>query len=139
MSTAEKNRAHNNALVQRAIVTAVSVGAAIAVVVVIIAWLGFDPLARNGAIVGALLSLVITMPALIVAYWGIARSPVIMLGTVACTWGGKMLVLILSLILLREETWLSMQWVGIALLFGAIAPIVVEGVLLARTRPKIEV
>ncbi|ANP27901.1 hypothetical protein DAD186_13510 [Dermabacter vaginalis] len=139
MSTAEKNRAHNNALVQKAIVSAVAVGAVIAAVVVLVAWVGFDPLARNGAIVGALLSLVITLPALIVAYWGIAQSPVIMLGTVACTWGGKMLVLIVCLILLREATWLSMPWVGIALLFGAVAPTAVEGVLLARTRPKIEV
>ena len=50
-----------------------------------------------------------------------------------------MLALILCLILLKGETWLSMQWVGIALLFGAVAPIAVEGALLARTRPKIEV
>ena len=139
MSTAEKNRAHNNALVQKAIVSAVIVGAVIAAVVVLVAWVCFDPLARNGAIIGALLSLVITLPALIVAYWGIAQRPVIMLGTVACTWGGKMLVLIVCLMLLREATWLSMPWVGIALLFGAVAPTAVEGVLLARTRPKIEV
>ena len=121
MSTAEKNRAHNNAIV------------------VLVAWLGFDAHARNGALVGAGLSLVITLPSLIVAYWGVKQSPTLMFGTVLLTWTLKMVVLILILIVLRGEPWLSMPWVGIALLFGAVAPIAVEGVLLARTRPKIEV
>lgn len=139
MSIAEKNRAHNNALVQKGAVTSVLVGIVISAIVVLVAWLGFDTHARNGALVGAGLSLVITLPSLIVAYWGVKQNPTLMFGTVLLTWTLKMIVLILILIVLRGEPWLSMQWVGIALLFGAVAPIAVEGVLLARTRPKIEV
>lgn len=124
---------------QRAMILALVVGLVLDAIVILIAALGFEGTALNGALIGTGLTLVIVLPPLVIAFAAKRMTPVTMAVTVLGSWAVKMLVVILVLILVRDLGSVSTRWIGLALLVGAVSAVLVEAVLLARTRQPLEV
>lgn len=128
----------NNKLVQKAFSKAIMVGVGLNIALTLISLL-FTEQEFLGSIFGALAALIITLPTLITAYWGIKGSFNSLAATVLGTWLVKMIAVIALLIYIQNANWLNLQWVGFALLLGAVVPTVMEIYLLLRSRPKLEI
>lgn len=124
---------------QRTTLIALAVGVLLAAVVVIIAATRPDPGALRGALVGAGLTLVIVLPTVAVTFLGKRLTPISMAATVLGSWAVKMFIVILVLIAVKDLASISTPWIGLALLVGAVSAILVEAVLLARTRQPLDV
>lgn len=124
---------------QRTTLIALAVGVLLAVVVVIIAATRPDPAALWGALVGAGLTLVIVLPTVGITFLGTRLTPISMAATVLGSWAVKMFIVILVLIAVKDLASVSTPWIGLALLVGAVSAVLVEAVLLARTRQPLDV
>jgi hypothetical protein len=62
-----------------------------------------------------------------------------MAATVLGSWAVKMFIVILVLIAVKDLESVSTPWIGLALLVGAVSAVLVEAVLLARTRQPLDV
>ncbi|UYG15971.1 hypothetical protein BRM3_10035 [Brachybacterium huguangmaarense] len=95
--------------------------------------------ALAGALIGSALALVITLPTLVSARVGVRQGPAAMAGIVLGAWLVKMIVLIVVLLAIQDVAGIARPWLGVALLIGAVAPAVIEAVMMTRTRPRLEV
>lgn len=124
---------------QRATVIAVAVGLVLDVIVLAVAATRPEAPALNGALVGTGLTLIVVLPSVAIAFLGPRLSPMSMAATVLGSWAVKMFVVILILLFVRDLPSLSTQWIGVALLVGAVSAMIVEAVLLMRTRQPLDV
>lgn len=124
---------------QRTTLIALAVGILLAAVVVIIAATRPDPGALQGALIGAGLTLVIVLPTVAITFLGKRLTPISMAATVLGSWALKMFIVILVLIAVKDLASVSTPWIGLALLVGAVSAVLVEAVLLARTRQPLDV
>lgn len=124
---------------QRTTLIALAVGILLAAVVVIIAATRPDPGALRGALIGAGLTLVIVLPTVAITFLGKRLTPISMAATVLGSWALKMFIVILVLIAVNDLASVSTPWIGLALLVGAVSAVLVEAVLLARTRQPLDV
>ena len=131
--------ARNDAAMVRVLLRAVLLGAGLAVLAVVIAAVLGPAAALRGAAIGAGLSLVVTRPSLLSARLGASRGPGAFAGIVLGAWLVKMIVLVAVLIAVKSLSGISMPWIGIALLAGALVPTLLEGLMLLRARPMLEV
>lgn len=123
----------------RATVIALIVGVALDLVVIAVAALGYDTPAVLGAVVGTVLTLVVVVPTVVTAYLAPRLGAATMAVTVLASWGGKMVVVVVTLLVLRGAEQVSMLWIGIALLVGALCAIASEMILLAKVRQPLNV
>lgn len=123
----------------RATVVALIVGVALDLVVIAVAALAYDTPALLGAVVGTLLTLVVVVPTVVTAYLAPRLGAATMAVTVLASWGGKMVVVVVTLLVLRGAEQVSMLWIGIALLVGALCAIASEMILLATVRQPLDV
>ena len=125
---------------RRATVIAVAVGLVLDAIVLAVAATRPEPTALAGALVGTGLTLIVVLPMLIMFLFVSRRlSPMTMAATVLGSWAVKMFVVILILLAVRDHPSLSTQWIGVALLVGAVSAMIVEAVLLMRTRQPLDV
>lgn len=124
---------------QRATVIAVAVGLVLDLVVIALAATRPEATALNGALVGTGLTLIVVLPSVAIAFLGPRLSPLSMAATVLGSWAVKMFVVILILLMVRDLPSLSTQWIGLALLVGAVSAMIVEATLLLRTRQPLDV
>ncbi|MGO1228029.1 MAG: hypothetical protein ACTMII_00650 [Brachybacterium sp.] len=124
---------------QRATLIALAVGVLLAAVVVVIAATRPDPAALWGALVGSALTLVMVLPTVGITFLGKRLTPISMAATVLGSWAVKMFIVILVLIAVKDLASVSTPWIGLALLVGAVSAVLVEAVLLARTRQPLDV
>lgn len=129
----------NNRAMLRALGLAIVTGVVLDVLVIAAAAIAGGEGAVPGALTGTGLALVVTLPTLLSARIGTRHGPAAMAGVVLGTWLGKMVVLIGVLLWVRTLSGVSLPWIGVALLVGAVAPAVVEALLLLRARPRLEV
>ena len=139
MSTATEVRATNQRRIFRIVMGAALVGLALDVIVVIIAAIRGDAPAITGALIGTALALVITLPTVVSVRLGARLEPHLAAAVLAGAWLAKMLVVVVVLALLRDVSSISLPWVGIALLAGALASAIAEAIGLTRRRPRLEV
>lgn len=132
-------RARNDRLLLRALLIAVAAGLVIDAVVILVAVLAGGDGAVAGALVGSGLALVVTLPTLGSALASRRLDPTGWAMVLMGSWMVKMFVLIIALLLLRDASWLSRPWLGVALLAGAIVAAVTEAVGMMRGRPRLEV
>ena len=123
----------------RATLVALAVGVALDAVVIAVAAVAFDAPAVLGALVGTALTLVVVVPTVVTAYLAPKLGPIAMAVTVLASWGAKMVIVIVVLILLRDTAQVSIAWVGIALLVGALCAIAAEMILLVKVRQPLDV
>ena len=124
---------------RRATVIAVAVGLVLDVIVLGVAATRPEPTALAGALVGTGLTLIVVLPSVAIAFLGPRLSPMTMAATVLGSWAVKMFVVILILLAVRDHPSLSTQWIGVALLVGAVSAMIVETALLMRTRQPLDV
>ncbi|ATG54543.1 hypothetical protein CFK41_07030 [Brachybacterium ginsengisoli] len=124
---------------QRATVIAVAIGLVLDLVVIALAATRPEATALNGALVGTGLTLIVVLPSVVIAFVGPRLTPLSMAATVLGSWAVKMFVVILILLLVRDHPALSTQWIGLALLVGAVSAMIVEATLLLRTRQPLDV
>lgn len=137
--SAGERAAANDRAMMRAVRRAVLAGLALdALVVLAAALIGGRP-ALLGALIGTGLSLVVTLPTLATARWGARGGVAGMAAVVMGAWLAKMVVLIGVLVWVRTLAGISLPWIGIALLLGAVGAAVLEAVLLLRGQPRLEV
>lgn len=122
----------------RATLAALIVGLAIDVIVIVIAAVSFDSPALVGALIGTGLTLVVVVPTAVSAYLAPRLSPLAMAVTVLASWAGKMVIVIVVLILLRDVEAVSFLWVGLTLLVGALSGVAVEMILLSKVRQPLD-
>lgn len=123
----------------RATVLALVVGLLLSGAVIAVAAFGFDAPAVLGAVVGALLTLVVALPTVVTAWAAPRLGPAGMAGAMFGGWGLKMLVVVVVIIALRDVEAVALGWVGIALLAGALSAVTIEMALLARVRRPLDV
>ncbi|MCT1774590.1 hypothetical protein [Brachybacterium sp. p3-SID957] len=123
----------------RATLVALAVGVALDAVVIAVAAVAFDTPAVLGALVGTALTLVVVVPTVVTAYLAPKLGAIAMAVTVLASWGAKMVIVIVVLILLRDTAQVSIAWVGIALLVGALCAIAAEMILLLKVRQPLDV
>ncbi|MDN5598922.1 MAG: hypothetical protein ACTHV2_03100 [Brachybacterium sp.] len=138
-AAAPRRRTAGDRSMQRATVIAVAVGLVLDVIVLIVAATRPESTALAGALVGTGLTLVVVLPSMAIAFLGPRLSPMSMAATVLGSWAVKMFVVILILLLVRDLPSLSTQWIGVALLVGAVSAMIVEATLLMRTRQPLDV
>lgn len=92
-----------------------------------------------GALVGAALTVVVVAPTAVTGYLAPRLSPVTMAVTVLASWILKMVIVVVVLLMLRDVESVSIVWVGLTLLVGALMGVVIETVLLARVRRPLDV
>ena len=136
---APRRRTAGDRSMQRATVIAVGVGLVLDVIVLILAATRPESTALAGALVGTGLTLIVVLPSMAIAFLGPRLSPMSMAATVLGSWAVKMFVVILILLLVRDLPSLSTQWIGVALLVGAVSAMIVEATLLMRTRQPLDV
>ncbi|ATG51697.1 hypothetical protein CFK38_09300 [Brachybacterium vulturis] len=136
---APRRRTAGDRSMQRATVIAVAVGLVLDVIVLAIAATRPESTALAGALVGTGLTLIVVLPSMGIAFLGPRLSPMSMAVTVLGSWAVKMFVVILILLLVRDLPSLSTQWIGLALLVGAVSAMIVEATLLMRTRQPLDV
>ena len=122
----------------RGMLRATLVGLVVALVldtaVIAVAALAYDGPALMGALVGTALTLVVVVPTVVTAYLAPTLGAIAMAVTVLASWGGKMVIVIVALILLRDVQQVDFLWIGIALLVGALCAIAVEMIMLSKVR-----
>lgn len=123
----------------RATLVALAVSVALDAVVIAVAAVAFDAPAVLGALVGTALTLVVVVPTVVTAYLAPKLGAIAMAVTVLASWGAKMVIVIVVLILLRDTAQVSITWVGIALLVGALCAIAAEMILLVKVRQPLDV
>lgn len=123
----------------RATLVALAVSVALDAVVIAVAAVAFDTPAVLGALVGTALTLVVVVPTVVTAYLAPKLGAIAMAVTVLASWGAKMVIVIVVLILLRDTAQVSITWVGIALLVGALCAIAAEMILLVKVRQPLDV
>lgn len=136
---APRRRTSGDRSMQRATVIAMVVGVLLDLVVITIAATRPESTALAGALVGTGLALIVVLPSVVIAFFGPRLSPMSMAVTVLGSWAVKMFVVILILLLVRDLPSLSTQWIGVALLVGAVSAMIVEATLLLRTRQPLDV
>lgn len=136
---APRRRTSGDRSMQRATVIAMVVGVILDLVVIIVAATRPESTALAGALVGTGLALIVVLPSVVIAFLGPRLSPMSMAATVLGSWAVKMFVVILILLLVRDLPSLSTQWIGVALLVGAVSAMIVEATLLMRTRQPLDV
>lgn len=124
---------------QRATLMALIVGLVLDGLLILFAAVRHDSPAVLGAVVGTVLTLVIVVPSVTIAFTGKRMTPVTMAAAVLGSWAGKMMVVIIVLVLLKDVDAVSKRWIGQALLVGAISAVAVEAVLLIRSRQPLDV
>lgn len=134
-----RHRAVGDRAMRRAAVIALIVGLVLDLIVLAIALARGEGPAVNGALIGTGLTLVIIVPTLVITIVGARMSPLTMAATVLGSWAGKMLIVILVLVLVKDLAAVSSLWIGLALLVGAVPAITIEGVLMARSRQPLYV
>ncbi|MDO5662611.1 MAG: hypothetical protein Q4G40_07950 [Brachybacterium sp.] len=122
----------------RATALAVVIALTIDIVVILLALLFAGGPALAGALVGTALALVMTVPTYGIALIARHLGPAGMAGAVLGSWGGKMVVVLVVLLLIRDLAAVSNWWAAGALLVGAACGIIVEMVMLARTRQPLD-
>lgn len=133
-----RRRVTGDRAMRRATLVALVVGLALDAFLIAFAAVSYDRPAVLGALVGTALTLVVVVPSVTIAFVGQRMTPVTMAVTVLASWAGKMLVVILVLLLVQGLETVSNLWIGQALLVGALSAVVVEVVLLARSRQPLE-
>lgn len=123
----------------RATLVALAVSVALDAVVIAVAAVAFDTPAVLGALVGTALTLVVVVPTVVTAYLAPKLGAIAMAVTVLASWGAKMVIVIVVLILMRDTAQVSITWVGIALLVGALCAIAAEMILLVKVRQPLDV
>lgn len=136
---ASPRRTAGDRAMQRATLIALAVAVLLAAVVVAIAASRPDPGALWGALIGAGLTLVMVLPTVGITFLGRRLTPISMAATVLGSWAVKMFIVILVLIAVKDLESVSTPWIGLALLVGAVSAVLVEAVLLARTRQPLDV
>ncbi|MGP9539421.1 hypothetical protein ACT3SP_15535 [Brachybacterium sp. AOP43-C2-M15] len=137
--TARTPRAAGDLAMQRATLVALVVGLVLDAVVIAVAATRDDPAALAGALVGTGLTLVIVLPTVVITFLGRRLTPISMAATVLGSWAGKMLIVILVLLAVRDLDGVSARWIGLALLVGAVSAVLIEGLLFARARRPLDV
>ena len=132
-------RAASDRSMQRATLIAAGVGLVADLVLLAIAATRPESAALYGALVGTGLTLVIVLPTVAIAFAGPRLTPVSMAATVLGSWAVKMFAVILVLLLVRDVESVSSTWIGLALLVGAVSAVLIEAVVLARTRQPLDV
>ena len=123
----------------RAPLIAAGVGLGAALVLLAIAAIPPESAALLGALVGTGLTLAIVLPTVAITFAGPRLTPVSMAATVLGSWAVKMFAVILVLLLVRDVESVSSTWIGLALLVGAVSAVLIEAVVLARTRQPLDV
>lgn len=123
----------------RATLVALAISVALDAVVIAVAAVAFDTPAVLGALVGTALTLVVVVPTVVTAYLAPKLGAIAMAVTVLASWGAKMVIVIVVLILMRDTAQVSITWVGIALLVGALCAIAAEMILLVKVRQPLDV
>ncbi|MDN5898821.1 MAG: hypothetical protein L0H74_02000 [Brachybacterium sp.] len=136
---APRRRSSGDRSMQRATVIAVAVGLVLDLIVIIVAAARPESAALGGALVGTGLTLIVVLPSAVIAFLGPRLSPLSMAATVLGSWAVKMFAVILILLMVRDLPSLSTQWIGLALLVGAVSAMLVEATLLMRTRQPLDV
>ncbi|HJB11124.1 MAG TPA: hypothetical protein H9786_11465 [Candidatus Brachybacterium merdavium] len=124
---------------QRATMLSLLIGVGLDVIVIIVAAVAFESPAVWGALVGTALTLVVVLPTVASAYFAPRRSPLSMAVMVLASWAGKMIIVIVVLLLVRDSEQVSIAWVGLALLVGALSAIAIEMTMLLRVRQPLNV
>ncbi|ASK64816.1 hypothetical protein CFK39_02015 [Brachybacterium avium] len=137
--TAPRRRTAGDRSMQRATVIAVVVGLVLDLVVILIAATRPESTALAGALVGTGLTLIVVLPSAVISFLSPRLSPLTMAATVLGSWAVKMFVVILILLAVKDLPSLSTQWIGLALLVGAVSAMLLEATLLLRTRQPLDV
>ena len=132
-------RAASDRSMQRATLIAAGVGLVADLVLLAIAAIRPESAALLGALVGTGLTLAIVLPTVAITFAGPRLTPVSMAATVLGSWAVKMFAVILVLLLVRDVESVSSTWIGLALLVGAVSAVLIEAVVLARTRQPLDV
>ncbi len=132
-------RAASDRSMQRATLIAAAVGLVADLALLALAATRPEGSALLGALVGTGLTLVIVLPTVAITFAGPRLSPVSMAATVLGSWALKMFLVILVLLLVRGAEGVSTTWIGLALLVGAVSAILVEAMVLVRTRQPLDV
>lgn len=138
-SSPSPRRAASDRSMQRATLIAAAVGLVADLVLLAFAATRPEDSALFGALVGTGLTLVIVLPTVAITFAGPRLTPVSMAATVLGSWALKMFLVILVLLLVRGVESVSTTWIGLALLVGAVSAILVEAVVLVRTRQPLDV
>lgn len=123
----------------RATILALAIGLLLDVVVIVVAASSFGTTALNGALVGTGLTLLVGLPTVLTTWAAPRLGPVAMAATMFGGWATKMLIVVIVIIALRGVEAISMAWIGIALLAGALVSVTAEMVLLGRIRRPLDV
>lgn len=129
----------NQRRLQRMMAIAIGAGLALDAVVVIVAWLSAGRPQLLGALLGTALAAVILVPTWVVVRMGAQWSPQGSAAGILGSWLLKMAVLVVTLAALGDSEAVAPRWVGIALLTGAFLGLLIEVLLLARLKPRLEV
>ena len=132
-------RAASDRSMQRATLIAAGVGLVADLVLLAIAAIRPESAALLGALVGTGLTLAIVLPTVAISFAGPRLTPVSMAATVLGSWAVKMFAVILVLLLVSDVESVSSTWIGLALLVGAVSAVLIEAVVLARTRQPLDV
>lgn len=138
-SSPSPRRAASDRSMQRATLIAAAVGLVADLALLAVAATRPEDSALLGALVGTGLTLVIVLPTVAITFAGPRLTPVSMAATVLGSWALKMFLVILVLLLVRGVEAVSTTWIGLALLVGAVSAILVEAVVLVRTRQPLDV
>lgn len=135
----EVRRTANDLSMLKATLIALVLALILDVIVLVIAGVTYGSAQLAGALVGTLLTLVVVLPtvatALMAPRLGAAGSAGMMFGG----WGLKMVVVVLTIILLRDAEAIDLLWLAIALTAGALVAVAVETILLVRLRQPLNV
>src|SRR5690625_1833695 len=118
-----RSRPVGDRAMQRATLMALIVGLVLDGLLILFAAVRHDSPAVLGAVVGTVLTLVIVVPSVTIAFTGKRMTPVTMAAAVLGSWAGKMMVVIIVLVLLKDVDAVSKRWIGQALLVGAISAV----------------
>src|SRR5699024_6873936 len=105
-----RSRPVGDRAMQRATLMALIVGLVLDGLLILFAAVRHDSPAVLGAVVGTVLTLVIVVPSVTIAFTGKRMTPVTMAAAVLGSWAGKMMVVIIVLVLLKDVDAVSKRW-----------------------------
>ncbi|WP_058234265.1 hypothetical protein [Devriesea agamarum] len=133
-----RRRADNDRFLMRSVLIAIGIGVILDLVIVIVAAMTSSS-AVTGALIGSGLALVMTTPTVFTVRTTRQASPSATAAAVMGTWALKMVIVIGVVLLVQDNPVFSRPWIGIALLIGAVSTVIVEAVMLVRSRHQLEV
>ena len=123
----------------RAAGAAVVLSAVLGLVVVAVAAATADGPAVTGAVIGTALGLVVTIPTFITTVLAPRVSPMLAAAIMLGGWLAKMALVVIVLLVIRDNASVSVTWLAAALVIGALTAVAFETVLFSRLRQPLQI